>query len=62
MYTLKGEIRNRHIKTLRARVDYLEHVLKNDTELRKIFQACELAAIRAVLACATEVPEEQETS
>jgi len=61
MNELKGQIRNRHITTLRKREEYLEKMLKNDTELTRVFQARELAAIRAVLLCAVEVPDEQES-
>ena len=58
MHQLTGQIRNRHVRTLELRVEYLEAVLKNDTEFKKVFQARELAATKAVLLCAVEVTDE----
>ena len=62
MHNLTGQIRNRHISTLRKREEYLAAILKADTQFTKIFQARELAAIRAVLLCAVEVPDDSENA
>lgn len=58
MHQLNGQIRNKHVRNLRARVDHLEHQLKDDPEYKKVFQARELAAIKAVLLCAVKLPDE----
>ena len=58
MHQLNGQIRNRHVTTLKLRVEYLEGILKNDPEFKKVFQARELAAIKAVLLCAVKLPDD----
>lgn len=58
MHQLNGQIRNRHVTTLKLRVEYLEGILKNDPEFKKVFQARELAATKAVLLCAVKLPDE----
>ena len=57
MHQLNGQIRNKHVTTLKLRVEYLESVLKTDTEFKKVFQARELAATKAVLLCAVKLPD-----
>jgi len=55
MHHLTGEIRDRHVATLRKRVDYLESILKQNDGVDRHFQWRELAAIRAVLLCAKKI-------
>ena len=57
MHQLNGQIRNKHVNTLRKRADYLERIVAEDVGQTKPFQAKELYAIRAFLLCAVEVPE-----
>jgi len=60
MHTLTGEIRDRHVATLRKRLDYLETLLKvPDYNNPRHFQWRELAAIRAVLLCAKKIEGEE---
>jgi hypothetical protein len=40
------------------RVKYLEGILKNDPDFKKVFQARELAAIKAVLLCSVKLPDD----
>ena len=58
MHQLNGQIRSRHVTTLKLRVEYLEGILKNDPEFKKVFQARELAAIKAVLLRAVKLPDD----
>jgi hypothetical protein len=58
MHQLNGQIRSKHVKTLRKRAEYLERVVADDAEFKKVFQAKELAAIKAVLLCAVKLPDE----
>lgn len=62
MHQLTGIIKNRHIVTLKKRVDYLEQIVAADVAQTKPFQARELYAIKAVLLCAKEVPETAESA
>ncbi len=62
MHQLSGIIKNKHVNTLRKRADYLERIVAADMEKTKPFQAKELYAIRAVLLCAVEVPDEPQSS
>ena len=58
MHQLNGQIRNKHVNTMRKRADYLEKIVTPETWQTKPFQAKELYAIRAFLLCAVEVPDE----